>query len=99
MLQGRHAEGAAGQNNVRHESDQFCRGAAFAVDIVRTPAGFDPHIAAVSPAQLLQALLESREARLTLWVVGRPIHEYTDAPHPLRLLRTRYPRPYDRSAK
>jgi hypothetical protein len=48
---------------------------------------------------LLQALLESREARLTLWVVGRPIHEYTDAPYPLRLLRTRHHRPYDRAAK
>jgi hypothetical protein len=48
---------------------------------------------------LLQALLESREAGLTLWVVGAAVHEHTDAPHRLRLLSARYHRPYERAAK
>jgi hypothetical protein len=48
---------------------------------------------------LLHALLECREASLTLWVVGGPVHEYTDASHPLRLLRPRRHRPYNCAAK
>ncbi|MGC2046697.1 MAG: hypothetical protein WA669_22970, partial [Pseudolabrys sp.] len=99
MLQGCHAKGAAGQNNVWRERNQFCCVSAFAVDIVRTPADVDPHIATISPALLLDAVLECREASLTLWVVGGPVHEYTDAPHPLRLLRARRHRPHNRAAK
>jgi hypothetical protein len=48
---------------------------------------------------LLKALLESREAGLTLWVVSGAVREHTNAPHRLRLLRTRHCRPNNRAAK
>ena len=48
MLQGRRAEGATGQHDVRRERDKFRRVFAIAVGIVRAPSGVDPHIAAVA---------------------------------------------------
>ena len=53
------------------------------------PAGVDPHVAVVAPAQLLQGLPERRDGGLTFWIVSGPIHEHADAPHALRLLRPR----------
>src|SRR5262245_46871359 len=61
-LQLSRGRGATGQDNVRRERDQFRRESANAVGIARTPAILDPHVAAVDPAQLLQSLLERREA-------------------------------------
>src|SRR5262249_2396938 len=55
----------------------------------------DPRIAAIAPAQLLQGLLERREAGLTLRIVCGPAHEYADAPHALALLRARRERPHN----
>src|SRR5262249_48922752 len=65
-LQGGYAQGAACQDDIRRERNQFRRVSALAVDIVRAPAGVDPHIAAVVPAQFLQTLLERREAGVTV---------------------------------
>ena len=59
----------------------------------RGPAGVDPQVAAVAPAQLLQGLCERREAGLSFRIVRGQIHEHADAPHPLRLLRARRQRP------
>ena len=98
MLQGCHAEGAAGQTCLARARPILLR-IGVRSRHRRTPADVDPHISTVSPAQLLHALLECREASLTLWVVGGPVHEYTDAPHPLRLLRARRHRPHNRAAK
>src|SRR5256885_8048206 len=42
--------------DVRRERDQFRRVLPFAVGIVLAPADVDPHIAAVGPAKLLQAV-------------------------------------------
>jgi hypothetical protein len=64
---------------------------ALAIDIVRAPAGVDPHIA-VAPAQLLQDLPERRYAGLTLWIVRGHVHQHADPPHPLGL-RSRRERP------
>ena len=83
-LQRRHAQGASGQDDVRRKRDQFRRVLANAVDIVLAPADVDPHIAAVAPAQLLQGLPERRDAGLTFCIVRGPVHEHTDAAHPLR---------------
>jgi hypothetical protein len=41
---------------------------------------------AVTPAQLLQALQERRDAGLTVWSVCGPVHEHTDPPQPIPLL-------------
>jgi hypothetical protein len=65
-LQGGYAQGAAGQDHIRRERNQFRRVSALEIDIFRAPAGVDPHIAAVVPAQFLQTLLERREAGLTV---------------------------------
>src|SRR5262245_3847639 len=53
----------------------------------------NPHILAVGPAQLLQSLLECREAYLVVLIVGHA-REHADAPHPLGLLRARRHRPH-----
>src|SRR5262249_43366076 len=50
-------------------------------------------IAALDPAQLLQSLLERREADLHARIVRSPGHEHADAAHLLGLLRARRERP------
>src|SRR5262249_1526735 len=52
-----------------------------------------------APAQLVQGLGERREAGLSFRIVLGPIHEHTDASHPLALLRPRRKRPRRRAAK
>jgi len=47
---------------------------------------------------LLQALHERRDAGLPFRIVRGSTHEHADAPHPLKLLRTRRQRPRNRSA-
>src|SRR5512141_1982937 len=98
MLQRRHAWRAAGQNDIRRECNQFRRVSAIAVDIVHAPARVNPNIAAVAPAQLLQGLPERRDGGLTFWIVSGPVHEHTDPPHLLGLLRPRCKRPCRRRA-
>ena len=68
------------------------------VGIARGPAGVDPHVAAVGPAQLLQPLQERRDAGLRFRIVRGRGHEHADAPHPLGLLRARRERPRSRRA-
>jgi len=60
------------------------------------PANVDPHVAADSPAQLLQALQKRRDAGLPVRIVSGRADEHADAPHPLRLLRARGERPRHR---
>src|SRR5262249_33712009 len=83
----------------RRERDQFRREFAYAIGITRAPAIVDLHIPADCPAQLLQPLMESREARLSFRIIGGEIHEHADAPHPLALLRIRRERPRGRAAE
>jgi hypothetical protein len=98
-LQRRHAQGATGQNDVRRKRDQFRRVSTITIDIVLAPAGVDPHIAAVGPAQLLQDLLERCDAGVTFWIVRGRVHEHTDPPHLLGLLRARGERPRRRTTE
>ena len=53
-------EAPLGQDDVRRERDQFGRVSANVVGIAVGPAGVDPHVAAVGPAQLLPAPAERR---------------------------------------
>jgi hypothetical protein len=71
----------------RRKRDQFCRASAKAFAVGAAPAIVDPHVVADSPAQLLQPLMESREARLSFRIIGGDIHEHADAPHTLGLQR------------
>ena len=58
-----------------------------ALGIAGAPANIDPHVAAIGPAQFLQALQECCEARLSFLIVRGHAHEHADAPHALALLR------------
>jgi len=47
----------------------------------------------------LQALVERRDAGLTLWIVGDRAREHADPSHALALLRPRRERPRSRAAE
>ena len=75
------------------ESDQFNGVLVVALDIVRTPANVELHIAAVAPAQLLHFLLKCRDTSPTLLVVRNHVHQHTDAASLAALLRACGERP------
>src|SRR6516225_7397663 len=62
------------------------------------PAELDSRVAALGPAQLLEALQECSVTGLRFPVVRSQAHYDTDAPDALRLLRTRRERPRGCSA-
>ena len=84
-----HGRAAMGQDDVRRERGQFRRVSANFGGIGRGPADVDPHVAADGPAQLLQPLMERREAGLKFRIVRGCGQEYADASHTLGLLRAR----------
>src|SRR5262249_49874881 len=91
--------GRAGeQDALRGQGDQFRGEFGNVIGIACAPAVVDLDIPADGPAQLLQSLMESREARLTFRIIGGEIHEHADAPHPVGLLRARRKRPGCRRA-
>ena len=57
--------------------------------IAAAPANVDLDVAALLPAEFLQALRKRRDARLSFGIVFGGIHQYADASHPLGLLRVR----------
>jgi len=68
--------------------------AANAVGVSGGPTGVDLHVATDRPARLLQPLRKRRDAGLHYRIVRGQRHEHANAPHPLRLLRTRRERPH-----
>jgi hypothetical protein len=62
------------------------------------PADINPHIATDDPAQLLQRLMEHRQADLKFYIVGSCGQDYADPPNALALLPSRHHRPSSRSA-
>jgi hypothetical protein len=60
--------------------------------------GINPHVATDDPAQLLQRLMERREAGLKFCIVGSCGQDYADPPNALALLRRHRHRPGGRSA-
>src|SRR5262245_1329865 len=89
---------AGGQNDVWRQRDQFLSIFVIVFEIGRGKAMINPHIVAVGPAQLLQPLLECREAYLLVLIVHSRGREHADASHPLGLLRLRRERPRCRRA-
>src|SRR5262245_59210853 len=65
LLQRCDARTAARQDYIGRRRDQLRREFANTISIGRAPTVVDLHIAADGPAQLLQPLMESREARLS----------------------------------
>jgi hypothetical protein len=57
------------------------------------PTGIDPNVATYDPAQLLQSLLERRDASLRFRIGLGHAHEHADVPHTVGLLcaRTEWP--------
>src|SRR6516165_4597029 len=86
---------AHGQDDIRRERDQFRRVFARVFDSACGPAIISPHVAAIDPAQLLQALLERLSLGLSYRIVSGPAHDHANPPHPLRLLRACRERPRD----
>src|SRR5215468_23528 len=99
MLQSCHGYGAAGQDDVGREREQFRSIFCAPVGVVLGPADVDPHITSNIPAQFLQALVERCKSILTFRVVRSPVHEDTNPPRTFWLLRTRRQRPRRRAAE
>src|SRR5271165_2772991 len=73
-----HAHCATGQDNVRREIDKFFGVFALQTDIVLTPSNVNLQIRANFPPELLQGLLEGRNARLTIRIICGAVHENAD---------------------
>jgi hypothetical protein len=93
LQQRRQRRGARHQEDVGRERDQFMRVFARVSSISPAPAVFDPQVAALGPAQLLQRLQERRDVGT---VRRGAAQEHTDVPHALALLRARRERPRNR---
>jgi hypothetical protein len=85
----------SGQDDMRRESGQFGRLLAKDIGVRRGPAGIDPHVTAVDPAQLLQRLSECSQTGVIFRVVRSAAHKQPDGPHPFGLLSNRGERPRD----
>src|SRR5262249_60796282 len=79
--------------------DQFRRVSANVGGIARGPAGVDPHVALVGPAQLLQPLQEPRNAGLKYRIVRGCGQEYANTSQSVGLLSTRRKWPRRRAAE
>ena len=99
LLQCLNAWGGRGQNDVRRERQKLLGISAKTTGIARCPAIVDPHVAPVGPAQLLQSLLESRNAALAFRIVRGQVHQHANTLHALGLLRARRERRGGRAAK
>ena len=64
------------EDDVRRECDQFSRVSPSGIGIPRAPAIVDLQVAAVSPAQLLQALHERRDSILRFRIVRGQPHQH-----------------------
>src|SRR5262249_24316515 len=97
--QARHARVGGAKNQARRKPTQSIRVCAIAVRMARSPAGADPHVAAVGPPNLLYPVQERREPSLLNRIAPRTAHQHADPPHALTLLRARRERPRGRSAE
>src|SRR5262249_17480022 len=81
------------QNGIRHERDQFRCMLAHSVRKTRAPSDVNSCVSAVGPSYSTELRSERCKATLCLRIVCGQIHEHTDAPHPLGLLRAPRDRP------
>src|SRR5262249_10934359 len=94
---------AIDQYDVRREFDQFHHIfanplGANAFGVICAPTIVDPHVAAVSPAQLLELLQKRTDPCHSFRIVRGQRGQHADAPHSLALLRPRRERPRRRRA-
>jgi hypothetical protein len=82
----------------RRQREQLGRKSAITLNIVFAPADVDAEILTVAPTRLPEDLFERGDTGLTLRMVGSRIHQYSDAPHTLGLLRARREWPRNGSA-
>src|SRR5262249_26174640 len=85
---------AGGHNDIRRECGYFRQVSANVLRLARRPTSLYPYVAAIGPAQLLQALHKRHHASLPFGILRG--HEHDDAPHPLTRLRPRRKRPRHR---
>ena len=86
-------EVGVGHQHVRRETRQLHKDEAHPVSVRRRKANIDVDIVPFVPTQLLKFLSKRRYLGLSRTIgLGIP-HQHTDAPHSLRLLRTRRERP------
>src|SRR5262249_41086954 len=86
-------------NDVWRQRDQLLSIFVIVFEIGCGKAMINPHIVAVGPAQLLQPMLECREAYLLVLIVHGRGREHADTAHALRLLRARRERPCRHAAE
>src|SRR5262249_17598873 len=98
LLQQRRSDRCAlRKDEVGLQRDEFLRKSSHRLDVAGCrPAGVDPDIAALCPAELLKSLTQRRDAGLPYRIVRGEWHEHADAPHTLGLLRARRERPSGR---
>lgn len=80
---------ARSEDDVRRKRDQLVRIFADVIFIARGPAVVDLDVNPIGPTQSLQPMHQRLTASLRLRIARRVRHEYAQAPHALRLLRTR----------
>jgi hypothetical protein len=80
LLQRPHGCTSCGQDDIRRDGNQFCR-VTNAVGIAHGPAVIDPHIAAIHPPQLLEALLERCDTGLAFQIAFGEGQQNTNPPH------------------
>src|SRR4029079_15077538 len=93
LEQRRYSYAAGGQNDVRRERNQFHCVSANVFGITSAPTDIDPNVAAYDPAQLLQSLLERRDASPRFRIGLGRAHEHATVAHTVGLLRLRRERP------
>src|SRR5262249_52542725 len=87
------------RDHVRRQPDQLRRINARKRGVASAPASIDAKILAFNPSQLTKSLDECRVIRLPRRIGRRAIHQHTDAPRAVSLLRPRRERPRCRAAE
>src|SRR5262249_42485577 len=81
------------------QPDEFLRESLHGLRLESGPPSVDPDVTALRPAELLETLSERGDAKLCFRIALGKAHQYTDPPHPVRLLRARRERPRRRAAE
>src|SRR5215471_14647646 len=83
-------------DDFRGEADQLGRICSDNAGIAGAPTIFNFDVATFAPPGFLKYLLERRDPTGCVRIACSEAHQYTNAPHPLRLLRPRHERPAGR---
>src|SRR5262252_2883919 len=86
-------------DDFRGEADQLGRICSDNAGIAGAPTIFNFDVATFAPPGFLKCLLECRDPTGCVRIACSEAHQYTNAPHPLRLLRACHERPRRRAAE